>query len=43
MDDINVINKYIVQGYFNSSELIKLIKLKGVSVKSCGREDIEIF
>jgi hypothetical protein len=28
MDAIDVINKYIVQGYLNSSELIELIKLK---------------
>ncbi len=42
MDDIDVINEYIIRGNFNSAELIKLIKLKGVSVKSYGTKDIEI-
>ncbi len=43
--DIDLINKYIAQEQIDTSEFNELIKLKGVSVKSCKTdvEGIEVF
>jgi propanediol dehydratase large subunit len=43
--DIDLINRYIAQEQLDTSEFNELIKLQGVSIKSCktDMEGIEVF